>query len=78
MQELPAAEPWPAGKALLHSQGRPINIPWVINWLGHLEKSLVSDKSHVKHGMIHLFAKGFFSGLFGLGEKFDFFEVPIS
>jgi hypothetical protein len=43
---------------------------------GHLEKSLVSDKSHVKHGKIHLFAKGLFSGLFGLGEKFDFFEVP--
>jgi len=44
---------------------------------GHLEKLLVIDKSHVKHGKIHLFAKGLFSGLFGLGEKFEFFEVPI-
>jgi hypothetical protein len=46
--------------------------------LGHLEKLLVSDKSHVKHGKIHLLAKGLFSGLIGLGEKFEFFEVPLS
>jgi hypothetical protein len=45
---------------------------------GHLEKLLVSDKSHAKHGKIHLFAKGLFSGLVGLGEKFEFFEVPAS
>ena len=45
---------------------------------GHLEKLLVSDKSHAKHGKTHLFAKGLFSGLVGLGEKFEFFEVPIN
>ena len=45
---------------------------------GHLEKLLVSDKSHAKHGKTHLFAKGLFSGLVGLGEKFEFPEVPIS
>ena len=45
--------------------------------VGHLEKLLVSDKSHVKHGKTHLFAKSLFSGLVGLGEKFEFFEVPI-
>jgi hypothetical protein len=46
--------------------------------LGHLEKLLVSDKSHAKHGKTHLFAKGLFSGLVGLGEKFEFFEVPFT
>ena len=46
--------------------------------LGHLEKLLVSNKSHVKHGKTHLLAKGLFSGLVGLGEKFEFFEVPFS
>ena len=45
--------------------------------IGHLEKLLVSNKSHVKHGKTHLFAKGLFSGLAGLGEKFEFFEVPL-
>jgi hypothetical protein len=43
---------------------------------GHLEKLLVSDKSHAKHGKTHLFAKGLFSSLVGLGKKFEFFEVP--
>jgi hypothetical protein len=43
---------------------------------GHFEKLLVSDKSHVKHGKTYLFAKSLFSGLVGLGEKFEFFEVP--
>jgi hypothetical protein len=28
--------------------------------LGHLEKLLVSDNSHVKHGKTHLFAKSLF------------------
>ena len=37
---------------------------------------LVSDKSHVKHGKTYLFAKSLFSVLVGLGEKFEFFEVP--
>ena len=46
--------------------------------VGHLEKLLVSDKSHVKHGKTHLFAKSLFSGLVGLGEKFEFFEGPCS
>ena len=44
--------------------------------VGHLEKLLVSDKSHVKHGKTYLFAKSLFSGLVGLGEKFEFFEGP--
>jgi len=46
--------------------------------VGHLEKLLVSDKSHVKHGKTHLFTKSLFSGLVGLGEKFEFFEGPCS
>ena len=46
--------------------------------VGHLEKLLVSDKSHVKHGKTYLFAKSLFSGLVGLGEKFEFFEGPCS
>jgi hypothetical protein len=45
---------------------------------GHLEKLLVSDKSHVKHDKTYLFAKSLFSGLVGLDEKFEFFEVPSS
>jgi hypothetical protein len=45
--------------------------------IGHLEKLLVSDKSHMKRGKIHLFAKGFLSGLVGLGEKFEFSRCPI-
>jgi hypothetical protein len=49
---------------------------FLINLYGHLEKLLISDKSHLKHGKTHLFAKGLFSGLVGLGEKFEFFEVP--
>jgi hypothetical protein len=44
--------------------------------VGHLEKLLASDKSHVKHGKTYLFTEGPFSGLVGLGEKFEFFEVP--
>jgi hypothetical protein len=54
----------------------PISNSEVLN-IGHLEKLLVSDKSHAKHGKTHLFAKGLFSGLVGLGEKFEFFEVPL-
>ena len=43
---------------------------------GHLEKLLVGDKSHVKHGKTFLLAKSLFPGLAGLIEKFEFFEVP--
>ena len=32
----------------------------------------------MKHGKTYLFARSLFSGLVGLGEKFEFFEGPFS
>ena len=55
---------------------RPSSYIFYLFATGHLEKLLVSDKSHVKHDKTYLFAKSLFSGLVGLDEKFEFFEVP--